>query len=79
MCPTCGKNPPIMHKVYGVTACKSCLDKVSEIPKDLRRRPMTDYERKKLGWYRSEKKWVEDIRNRKAYGNAARKIGNIEK
>lgn len=28
------------------------------------RRPLTDYERLKLSWYRSEKKWIDHIQNR---------------
>lgn len=42
-----------------VTLCPECYSGESM------RRPLTEYERMKLSWYRSEKKWIENIRDRK--------------
>jgi hypothetical protein len=30
----------------------------------LRRRPLTDYEKLKLSWYKNEKSWIENIQDR---------------
>lgn len=38
------------------------------------RRPLTDHERLKLSWYRSEKKWIENIRDRKIINKNGQKI-----
>lgn len=31
LCPTCGKQEAIMHKTYGITACKECINKDYDI------------------------------------------------
>lgn len=62
--------------------CYYCGQVVVEKPKDLtgytvdnkRRKPLTDYERMKLGWYRDEKKWIENIKNRKIIIEGGKKM-----
>lgn len=59
------------HQTYveGVWYCNDC----DKNPNEKRLRPMTDYEKLKIGWYRSEKKWQDNIRSRRIvtdeYGN----------
>lgn len=38
------------------------------------RKPLTDYEKMKLGWYRDEKKWIENIKNRKIVEHNGKKV-----
>jgi len=39
-------------------------------PKETRKlKPMTEMEQKKLGWYKDERKWHDDIRSRRALPN----------
>lgn len=44
----------------GVWHCRECGDNG-----EIRRRPLTDYERMKLRWYRNENDWIDNIRDRK--------------
>lgn len=51
------------HQVYvdGAWMCADCGD----LPHgEKRRRPMTEWERVKIGFYRSEKKWIDNIKSR---------------
>lgn len=58
--------------VEGKWYCYYCGKEVISTPKSIvgykvdgkRRRPMTEYEKMKLGWYRDEKKWIENIKSR---------------
>lgn len=62
--------------------CYYCGQEVISKPKDLngykvdgkRRRPLTEYEAMKLSWYRDEKKWVENIRNRQIVEHNGKKV-----
>jgi len=60
-CWDCGKK--IEDKLF---RCENCIKKpIIFNEQEIRRKGLNDWERKKLGWYRSEKKWIESIQNRK--------------
>ncbi len=69
-CWNCKYNRNIDHQF-----CQKCLSNLYNPNniEDIRRKPMTDWEKKKLSFYRSEKKWIEDIRNRQAFGESKKK------
>ncbi len=54
-----------MSPVYGITAGEKCLQKSRPAQAGHHRRPLSEHEKKKLVWYRDERKWIEDIRNRR--------------
>lgn len=65
-CPQCHDRRANIHCLLGVLPCDSCVEKRQEkLIKSEGRRPLTDWERQKLSWYRNEKKWAENIKSRK--------------
>lgn len=58
-CPKCGKE--IINDL-------ELIDDNNE-KKEIRRKPLTDWEKKKLEFYRDEKKWHQDIESRRILSN----------
>lgn len=48
----------------GVFACDDCLKATTEPKRQRRRRPMTEWEEMKSGFYKSDKKWEDNIKSR---------------
>lgn len=70
LCPRCLKGDAKIDDVYGVLPCEKCQHKGESYKQSVaHRRPMTEWEKKKLGWYKNEKSWLEDIRGRKILPN----------
>jgi hypothetical protein len=71
LCPKCGKGNAVIDQTFGVMMCKKCHQK--EYAKSTRlfihRKRLTDWEKKKLSWYRNEKEWIEDIKGRRIMPN----------
>lgn len=61
-CPVCGKNPATTDRILGVLPCKKCNKLRENNNKPLI--PMTEWQKKKIGFYRNGKSWLKDIENR---------------
>lgn len=48
----------------GVFRCKSCLKAITASQKQIRRRPMSEWEELKSSFYKSDKKWEDNIKSR---------------
>lgn len=59
-CPTCGEDELEDHQF-----CQNCLTNLYAVADDKRRIPMSDWEKLKLSFYRSDKTWADNIRNRR--------------
>lgn len=59
-CFDCGKEVD-----KGVFRCEDCLNVIIERDKPVRRRPMSEWESMKSEFYKSDKKWEENIKSRK--------------
>lgn len=55
-----------------VTACDDCYSGASSY-REKRRKPLTEWQKKKLSWYRNERRWHEDIEGRRLFPNG--KVG----
>lgn len=65
ICPVCGfKNPKDAQFCHRQRPSK-CLVNMYAPGMTRSRRPLTDYEKVKLSWYRDEKKWIDNIKSRK--------------
>jgi len=58
-CFDCGNDVP-----DGIFRCERCVNAITRSQKERRRQGMTEWEQMKIGFYKSEKKWEENIRSR---------------
>lgn len=49
----------------GLFRCTECLKAITEPKRQVRRRPMSEWEELKSSFYKSDKKWQENIQSRK--------------
>lgn len=63
MCPKCEKETIIIEPETTQTS--------NEKPEIIHRRPLTDWEKKKLSWYGNERKWHDDIKGRRVLADGS--------
>lgn len=74
-CDNCKRKGEPSYSTFfiGDTLTTLCGDCKSGINLPMRRKPLTDRERRKLEWGRNENKWLDDIRSRRVLPNG--KVG----
>jgi hypothetical protein len=53
-----------MHVLYGITVCTGCVEARSGLPEAVYHRKGLIYQHTNASWYRSDKLWQENTRNR---------------